>query len=197
MKLDKKETYQLEKFDCSYCGEIFHSPVVTWVDVSEAPQLRLKILQREFNMVTCPRCGSKAFADVPFFYEDFEEGILISVFPSRPVRIDAVEKSIRERYSYYPFLEFFYDMTQLWVLVYMYFYRLENTGRFSGSSTLEGDNMTEKTLQFIKTNGVMLHIREKLAESFHKLAAYDELINAVERSIFWIEKQTRDHPRRK
>ena len=197
MNPNKKETYQREKFHCGHCGEIFHSPVVTWVDVSRTPQMRLKILQWEFNMVTCPRCGSKAFADVPFFYEDFEEGILISVFPSLPDRIDVVEKIIRERYSYYPFLEFFYDMTQLWVLVYMYFYRLENTGRSSGSSTPEGEIMTAKTLQFIKTNGVMLHIREKLVESFHKPAAYDELINAVERSIFWIEKQTRVHPHRK
>lgn len=184
------EELKVETFHCSCCGKDFQSPVVTWVDVSKAPQARLKLLTREFNVVRCPRCGCQAVADTPFFYEDFEEGILIAVFPSIPDRTEEVEREIRTQYSYYPFIEIFYDMTQIWVLVYLYFYHLENTHRNAVTTIQEKEAITKKSISLIKTDATMLYIREKIRESSYEPAAYDELLNAVERLIWAIEERS-------
>ncbi len=66
----------------------------------------------------CTHCGCRNFSGSPFFYEDFEEGLLVAVFPSIPDKRGEIEKSIRAKYGYYPVLEFFYDMTQIWMLIY-------------------------------------------------------------------------------
>ncbi len=179
--------YKIETFYCKYCGEKFKARVTAWVDASKTPEVRLRLLHWEFNKIRCPCCGHESLADSPFFYEDFEEGILISVFPAIPDRPKEVENKIRAEYSHYPFLEFFSDSTQLWVLMYLYFYHLEHEYRYT-MATLKGkEDITKKSIQFIKTDVIMLHIREKILESFYEPAAYDELLNAVERLICSIE----------
>jgi len=183
------ERYRHETFHCAYCGETFEAQVTTWVDASRTPRVRERILRFAFNTVRCPRCGFEAVADTPFFYEDFEEGILVLVFPSVPDQPGEIERDVKEHYSYYPFIEFFYDMTQLWVLVYIYLYHMKNGRLTNGAVTGdEKDHMVKKIIRFIKTDGVMLHIREKMRESFSKPAAYDELISAVELSMFSMER---------
>jgi len=181
--------YKMNTFICKYCRKNYEARVATWVDVSKSPEVREKIFRWEFNVVRCPHCGHQGLADTPFFYEDFEEGILIKVFPSIPDKPKEVEAKIREQYSYHPFLEFFYDMTQLWVLVYLYFYRIENGNRYTASTREEKETMTKKSIRSIKTDVIMLHIREKIQESFHLISAYDELLNAVERFIYSIEEK--------
>jgi hypothetical protein len=181
-------SYRIDTFHCKYCGKNFQARVTTWVDVSKAPGERLKLLHWKFNMVRCPFCGDQALADSPFFYEDFEEGILLSVFPTVPDRQKEVEEEIRAQYSHYPYLEFFYDMTQLWVLVYLYFYHRQNGYRSVMATIKEKEEMTKRSIQSIKTDVIMLHIREKILESFYEPAAYDELLNAVERLICSIEE---------
>lgn len=181
-------SYRIDTFHCKYCGKNFQARITTWVDVSKTPGERIKLLHWKFNMVRCPLCGDQALADSPFFYEDFEEGILICVFPSVPDRQKEVEEKIRAQYGHYPYLEFFYDMTQLWVLVYLYFYHRENERRIDMTTNKAKEEMTKKSIQSIKTDVIMLHIREKIQESFYEPAAYEELLNAVERLICSIEE---------
>jgi hypothetical protein len=181
------DAYKTEKFHCKYCGENYQARVATWVDVSKTPQARRQLLYWEFNVVTCPVCGCQTFADSPFFYEDFEEGILIYVLPTVPDNPKETEEKIRAQYGHYPFLDFFYDITQLWVLVYLYFYHLENAYRYAVATIKEKEEMTKKSIRTIKTDGIMLHIREKIIESFYEPAAYHDLLNAVERLICSIE----------
>src|SRR5512138_1384608 len=117
--INQAEAYSQESFHCGNCSHDFSAKIVTWVDVSRTPQVKQAVLQWQFNIIQCPSCGSRQFAETPFFYEDFEEGLLVAVFPRIPDDRGTVEASIREKYGYYPVLEFFYDMTQLWTLLYL------------------------------------------------------------------------------
>ena len=177
----------IDKFHCTYCGKEFQARITTWIDVSKTPEARLQILQWEFNIVRCPVCGYQAVADSPFFYEDFDVGLLIAVYPSPPINPAAEEVSIRSQYGYYPHIEFFYDLTQLWVLVYWYFYHREYGHPYGMVTSKEKEDIMHKSIRLIKTDVAMLHIGEKLRESFYEPAAYDELLNAVERLICSME----------
>jgi hypothetical protein len=179
---------KIDKFYCKYCRKKFQARITTWVDVSKTPEARLKLLRWEFNIVRCPVCGYQAVADSPFFYEDFEEGLLIAVYPSLPKHPAEEEVRIRSQYGYYPYIEFFYDITQLWVLVYMYFYHRDNEHPYAMATIEEKQEIMKKSIRYIKTDVTMLHIREKLLESFYEPDAYDELLNAVERLICSIEE---------
>ncbi|HSB32907.1 MAG TPA: CpXC domain-containing protein [Nitrospirota bacterium] len=79
--IDDARSYRCETFCCSRCNRNFKAKVITWVDVARTTQARKAILQQEFNVVQCVYCGSTGFADVPFFYEDFEKRLLNAVFP--------------------------------------------------------------------------------------------------------------------
>ncbi len=181
------EAYSEETFQCEYCKHGFQTSVVTWVDVSRTPRARMELLRWEFNIIQCPRCGFRHFAGSPFFYEDFEEGLLIAVFPAIPDQREEIEKKIKSTYSYYPHIEFFYDMTQIWLLVYLQYHRAQNATLYDLEKIGEKEERTCKFLRFIKEDPLMLRIREKMVESFRESAAYDELITIVERAMFSLE----------
>jgi hypothetical protein len=94
---NQAEAYSVETFQCGHCGKDFQAKVITWVDVSRAPQAKPALLRWEFNIIECTHCGCRHFSGSPFFYEDFENGLLIAVYPRIPEQRGEVEKSIREK----------------------------------------------------------------------------------------------------
>lgn len=185
--LNQAEAYSQETFHCGSCNKEFTAKVITWVDVSRTPQVKKLIMRWEFNIIQCPACGCRQFAETPFFYEDFEEGFLVAVFPRIPEGRGAVEASIREKYGYYPVLEFFYDMTQLWTLLYLQeHYRLNRNLR-TLSRIGSGEDRLRSIMGFLKEAPMMIEVREKLTENFFGDATDDELMELLSRAIYTLE----------
>jgi hypothetical protein len=181
------EAYSQEAFHCGSCDKEFFAKVITWVDVSRTPLVKQLIMRWEFNIIQCTFCGCRQFAETPFFYEDFEEGFLVAVFPRIPENRGVVEASIREKYGYYPILEYFYDMTQLWTLLYLQeHYRLNRNLR-ALSRLGTGEGRIRKIMAFLKEHPMMIEIREKLTENFFGDATDDELMDLLSQAIYTLE----------
>lgn len=185
------EAYSEETFHCGYCKHSFSAPVATWVDVSREPRVRTLLRQWEFNIVTCPRCGNRQFSESPFFYEDFTEGLLIAVFPIIPVNRASLEEAIREKYGYYPRLEFFYDMTQLWFLIYLQDH-YQDGGSLHGPSIVgRGEKRLKRFLLFLKKDPMMLTIRETLTDKFLGTKTDEDLQDVLWRALAKLEGTAR------
>jgi len=182
------ETTSRETFHCNACNQDFEARVATWVDVSRTPQARQALLTREFNMVQCTHCGSRSFSGTPFFHEDFEAGLLVAVFPGIPDRRGEVEDAIRAAYGYYPSLEFFYDMTQLWVLLYFQEHYQVNDNLRKLSRIGQGEERLRKMLRFLKEDPLMIDIREKLNRTFESDAANDALVEVLGQAVYALEE---------
>lgn len=185
---NQAEAFSLENFHCENCNRDFSAKVITWVDVARTPHVKAMLLRWDFNIIQCPTCGCRQFAETPFFYEDFGEGLLIAVFPRIPDNRGAVEASIREKYGYYPVLEYFYDMAQLWTLLYLQEHYNTNKNLRELSRIGENEDRLRHILRFLKEDPMMIEIREKLTESFFGDATEDELTDLLSRAIFVIEK---------
>ena len=182
------EAYSQETFHCGGCSRDFSARAITWVDVTRTPQARQALLRWEFNVVQCPYCGRRNPADTPFFYEDFEEGLLIAVFPRIPDDRGTVEASIREKYGYYPVLEYFYDMAQIWTLLYLQDHYKANRNLRELSRIGTGEDRIRKFLAFLKEDPQMIGMREKLTESLFSDTAEDQLMDLLSRAIYTIEE---------
>lgn len=184
------EAYSLEIFHCGNCGLDFEAKIVTWVDVSKTPQAKRALLKWDFNSIHCARCGCRHFSGTPFFYEDFEEGLLVAVFPGIPEKRGAVEKIIWAKYRHYPVLEFFYDMTQIWMLVYFQEHYKTNKNLNALSRIGYGEKRLRKMLRFLKEDALMIDIREKLTESFLSSgsAINDELVEVLDQAVYTLEE---------
>jgi hypothetical protein len=158
------------------------------VDVSKTPRAKQALLKWEFNLLQCTHCGFRNFSGSPFFYEDFEEGLLVAVFPGIPDKRGEVEKAIGMKYGYYPVLEFFYDMTQLWMLIYFQDHYRANRNLRTLSRIGRGEERLRKILRFLKEDHLMITIREKLAESFYNDAAKDELVEVLGQAVYTLEE---------
>ena len=176
---DQAEAYRHETFRCAQCSRDFKARVITWVDVSRMPQIKKTILQQEFNIIQCPYCGRPHFAEVPFFYEDFEEGMLVAVFPETPANRDAVEAELRERFGYYPVLECFYDMAQIWLLVYLQNHYREKRNSRSLPMTGRRRDQTFELLRFLKEDPLMAVIKDNLGDIFSGASEDGENLAAV------------------
>lgn len=181
------EAFSREAFHCGNCNNDFEAQVITWVDVSKTPQARHALLKWDFNIIQCPRCGCRHFSATPFFYEDFEEGLLVAVFPSIPEKRGDVEKSIKTKYGYYPILEFFYDMTQIWMLIYFREHYRTNKNLRALSRIGEGEERMRKMLRFLKENPLMIDIREKLTETFFNDASHEDLVEILGQAVYALE----------
>lgn len=183
MLYTQAEAHSREVFHCEQCNSDFEAPVITWVDVTRTPQARMELLRMEFNVVQCRRCGFRAVADSPFFYEDFEEGVLAAVFPSVPGDRNETETKIRAAYGHYPHLEFFYDRAQLWLFVrLLYSYKRDRSlAGLSGSAA--GDARIRKFIRFVKTSPLAIDLREQISDPSLVQSSYDELAAAVASSI--------------
>ncbi len=186
--LNHVEAFSRETFQCGGCKAQFEAKVITWVDVSKTPQARQSLMKWQFNIVQCTRCGCRHFSGTPFFYEDFEQGLLVAVFPSIPEHRGAVEKSIRQKYGYYPVLEFFYDMTQMWLLLYFQDHYRANQNLRQLSRIGQGEQQLRSMLQFLKENPMMIDIRECLTESFFGETGDDRLADILGRAVYTLEK---------
>jgi hypothetical protein len=160
------EAYSKERYHCEHCKHDFQATVATWVDVSRTPQVKTLLQRWEFNSITCPHCGNRQFSGSPFFYEDFAEGLLVAVFPSIPANRLSLEEEIRQKYGYYPTLEFFYDMSQLWFLVYLQEHYQESKNPQTAWKTGKEEKRLQRFLRFLKMDPLMLTISETLMETF-------------------------------
>ncbi len=185
---NQAEAYSIETFRCGNCNRDFSAKVITWVDVSRAPQAKQSILKWEFNLVVCTHCGCRHFSGTPFFYEDFEEGLLVAVFPRIPEKRGQVEQGLREKYGYYPALEFFYDMTQIWMLIYLQEHYKANKNLQSLSRIGRGEEQLRKILRFLKEDPLMIDIREKLTESFFGDSINDDLAEVLGQAVYRLEE---------
>lgn len=185
---NQAEAYSIETFECGTCNKDFQARIITWVDVSRVPQARKALLKWEFNIVECTHCGCRHFSGSPFFYEDFEEGLLVAVFPRIPDKRGEVEEGLRGKYGYYPILEFFYDMTQIWMLIYFQEHYKMNKNLRALSRLGNGEEKLRKTLRFLKEDQIMIEIREKLTESFFGEANNDELLELLGQAVYTLEE---------
>lgn len=175
-------------FECGNCGRQFDATVVTWVDVARTPQARQALLDWQFNLIQCTYCGCRHFSGTPFFYEDLSEGLLVAVFPAIPDKRGELEKSVRRQYSYYPVIEFFYDMTQIWMLLYFQKQYRMNRNLQRLSRIGEGEKRLRVMLRFVKENRLMIAIREKLTEAFFDEEDDDELAEILRKAIYLLEE---------
>ncbi len=181
------EAHSNERLYCGSCRNNFQARIATWVDVARTPGVKTLLQNREFNMITCPHCGNRQFSDSLFFYEDFAEGLLVAVFPSVPENRLSVEADIRQKYGYYPTLEFFYDMTQLWFLIYLQEHYKKNVNLRAASKIGRGEKRLQTFLRFLKKDPLMLAIRETLTETFLGSKTNDDLQNVLWRALAKLE----------
>jgi CpXC protein len=177
-----------ETFRCGNCRQDFEATVITWVDVSKTPQAKHALLKWGFNSVPCTHCGSRNFSGSPFYYEDFEEGLLVAVFPGIPDKRDEVETAIRAKFGYYPVLEFFYDMTQIWMLIYFLEHYRINKNLRALSRIGRGEERLRRILRFLKEDPLMITIREKLADSILSDGGNDDLVEVLGQAVYTLEE---------
>jgi hypothetical protein len=183
------EAYAVETFECGNCNRDFQAKVITWVDVSRAPHMRRYLLKWHFNIIECSHCGCRHFSGSPFFYEDFEDGLLIAVFPRIPEKRGEMERDLKKKYGYYPVLEYFYDMTQIWMLIYLQEHYKTNRNLRAVSRIGSGEVRLRKMLRFLKEDPLMIDIREKLTDSFlNNDAANDELMEVLSQAVYKLEE---------
>jgi CpXC protein len=178
----------VETFRCGNCSRDFEAKIITWIDVSRAPHVKRALLTWDFNIIQCTHCGCRHFSGTPFFFEDFEAGLLIAVFPRIPEERGNMERVIRGKYGYYPALEFFYDMTQLWVLLYFQEHYKTNKDPRVLSKMGGGEERLRKMLHFLKEDPLMIDIREKLTESFFGDEATEELADILRQAVYMLEE---------
>lgn len=63
------------------CGNVFETELVLVVNVERQPEIKDFILDGRFNVVKCPECGKYLYIEVPFFYLDLRESIVVYVYP--------------------------------------------------------------------------------------------------------------------
>jgi hypothetical protein len=177
-----------ETIRCGNCRQDFEAPIITWVDVSKTPQAKQALLKWAFNSLPCTHCGSRNFSGTPFYYEDFEEGLLVAVFPGIPDKREEVEKAIRAKFGYYPVLEFFYDMTQIWMLIYFQEHYRINRNLRALSRIGCGEERLRTILRFLKEEPLMITIREKLANSLLNDSGNDDLVEVLGQAVYTLEK---------
>ncbi len=184
------EAYNTETFQCARCKNDFQATIATWVDISRSPQVKVLLKEWTFNVITCPRCGNRQFSGSFFFYEDFAEGLLVAVFPDVPTNRVSLEEEIRRLYSHYPALEFFYDMSQLWFLIYLQQYYGNNGSLKTASKIGTGEARLRIFLSFLKTDPLMLTLRETLTATFLGNKTGDDLQNILWRALAKIEGES-------
>jgi hypothetical protein len=181
------DAFNTETFSCGRCMHDFQAAVTTWVDVSRFPYVKTLLHEGEFNKITCPRCGHRQFSGSFFFYEDFAEGLLAAVFPSIPDNHESLEEEIQQKYGFYPVLEIFYDMTQLWFLIYLQEHYRSNRNPAAFTKLGKQEDRLRRFLQFVKHDPLMLTIRDALSETLSGVRTHDDLQGVLWRALAKLE----------
>lgn len=83
------------EFTCQ-CGSTYAAPVYRTANVTLHPALKTAIHERTFNVVECPHCHLRRYADVPFLYHDMDADLAVWVYPTSDAgREDAIRAKIR------------------------------------------------------------------------------------------------------
>ena len=61
---NQAEAYSVETFACGHCEKDFQAKIITWVDVSRAPQAKPALLQWKFNIPHCSNRSQQIFLGV-------------------------------------------------------------------------------------------------------------------------------------
>ncbi len=181
------EAYKTETFECEHCKREFKATVATWVDVSRYPVVKKLLQQQNFNRISCPFCGHSQFSGSFFFYEDFAEGLLVAVFPSIPVNHASLEDEIRRAYGYYPVLEIFYDMTQLWFLIHLQEHYRSDRSRVGYLQPVGNEARLHKLLHFVKNDSLMLTMRNTISDISVGKKTIDDLQDILWQAIAKLE----------
>jgi hypothetical protein len=64
-------------------GHQFEADLYRSANVTQAPELQEEIVGDRFNWTTCPSCGARSYADVPFLYHDMGSAVRVWVYPER------------------------------------------------------------------------------------------------------------------
>jgi hypothetical protein len=64
-------------------GHRYEAELYRSANVTRAPGLRDEIVEGSFNWSTCPVCGARSYADVPFLYHDMGSALRVWVYPER------------------------------------------------------------------------------------------------------------------
>lgn len=75
-------------------GHQFDAEIYRSANVTRAPDLHNEIVDDRFNWTTCPVCGERSYADVPFLYHDMGSALRVWVYPERdrPSRDEILRK---------------------------------------------------------------------------------------------------------
>lgn len=66
---------------CPNCGNVYHAPVRSIIDVGVEPRLRDAFLSGVLNAVACPKCQTAIMVEVPLVYHDPDAEFLAVYFP--------------------------------------------------------------------------------------------------------------------
>lgn len=70
-----------EKFKCPGCGEEIMMDIHEFVDVSEEPSYKEKVMNGSFFLAKCPKCGDETLAEYPMMYMDPAKKLTVYMVP--------------------------------------------------------------------------------------------------------------------
>lgn len=75
-------TYQTVPVTCPSCNNRFASPVLTLIDVGQAPEAKMVFLSGRLNVAVCPQCGHAGMLSIPIVYHDPDKELLFTYVPT-------------------------------------------------------------------------------------------------------------------
>lgn len=70
-----------EKFKCPNCGNEMTVDLKEFVDVTENPEYKTQIMNGQFFLVKCPKCGDETLAEYPVMYMDPSKKLTVYMVP--------------------------------------------------------------------------------------------------------------------
>ena len=76
------QTQEVTAVVCPQCQTRYNAPVVTIINVTQNPELKVPFLQHQLNISRCPRCGLTHPLDIPLLYYDGEKELAFALVPN-------------------------------------------------------------------------------------------------------------------
>ncbi len=74
--------YQTVPVTCPSCNYRFVSPVLTIIDVGQAPEAKTMFIAGRLNVAICPQCGHAGMLSIPLVYHDPGKELLFTYVPA-------------------------------------------------------------------------------------------------------------------
>jgi len=74
--------YQTVPVTCPSCNNRFVSPVLSIVDVGQAPEAKTMLIAGRLNVAVCPQCGHAGMLSIPLVYHDPDKELLFTYLPA-------------------------------------------------------------------------------------------------------------------